>query len=331
MNLAYRGNGDLTSVSYAVTGGRSGGMALSYDRAGRLLSASGSGGFAQHTEDEISYDANGNLTALRRQRPGAIFDQLSYVYTGNRLRRVNDSGGSEGFVNGADGDNELRYDGAGNLVADDNRGLGVSYNALGLVRQTSQPQGQQGYVYDGSGTKRRLEWPGQSTLYEGAFEYNGGTGQLTRIGLEEGQLVRNANGSYVVHYYLRDHLGNVRAVVDEGGSLVQETEYYAFGYALSRSGEGVNMYGYNQKERQPLTGWLDYGARQYDPTLGRWSAVDPLSEVSRRFSPYVYGNNNPLRFIDPDGMMAQTAYESMKEEDEEKLKKKEDDQRTKRL
>ncbi len=91
------------------------------------------------------------------------------------------------------------------------------------------------------------------------------------------------------------------------GSFVEENHYYPFGMLIEDLSTDVSKgqkYKYNGKELQTDLNYNveDYGARHYDPVIARWMLVDPLAEKYRRWSPYNYAVDNPVRFIDPDGM-----------------------------
>ncbi|CAN5326153.1 hypothetical protein BH09BAC3_BH09BAC3_28490 [soil metagenome] len=93
-------------------------------------------------------------------------------------------------------------------------------------------------------------------------------------------------------------------------SVVQTDDYYPFGLAFNsyqRENSVANQYQYNGKELQDELnlGWMDYGARMYGPDLGRWTTGDPMSEEYHAFSLYSYCYNNPIRFIDPTGMIVE--------------------------
>lgn len=321
LGLNYQDNGNITSQSW-TTKSYSGGMNLSYDKANRLTGATGTGNFANYDESAIQYDANGNIINLTRKYNNTTIDQLSYQYHGNQLHRVDDNNNNEGqavkgFINNANADDEMRYDGNGNLTSDDNRNISsIDYNVLNLSRSLTRNSRTVQYTYDAAGTKLKSEAPDNvNTLYAGAFEYRADN-TLLRIGLEEGQLVKDGS-NYVAQYYLRDHLGNVRSVMDENGNVIQETEYYTFGLPIQRTGSDKNKYLYNGKEKQPETEWLDYGARMYDATIGRWIMVDPFAAINHDQSPFQYVLNNPMRYIDPFGLweVTSTGYSTKDKED----------------
>ena len=125
-------------------------------------------------------------------------------------------------------------------------------------------------------------------------------GQLSKILTDVGYITL-ANSTPTYHYYLQDHLGNNRVVIDEYGQVEQVNHYYAFGGLLGEStGGGAQSYKYNGKELDRMHGldWYDYGARHYDAVLGRWLCVDPLAEKYPNYSSHIYCMDNPIKSVD---------------------------------
>jgi RHS repeat-associated protein len=132
--------------------------------------------------------------------------------------------------------------------------------------------------------------------------------------IPEGRITNSGSNTSPVwdwEYDLKDHLGNVRVVISPKSTpgysnVLQETNYFPFGMRMSELStiNGTdNKYLYNGKELQTDFGldWYDYGARFYDPAIGRFTVIDNKAEKYNSISPYAYALNNPLKFIDPDG------------------------------
>ena len=108
----------------------------------------------------------------------------------------------------------------------------------------------------------------------------------------------------VMHFYVKDHLGSNRLVVDGNGNIEEVNHYYPFGALMGdRCGVSRNNYKYIGKELDTMYGWnmQDHEARWYDPVVGRWMVTDPLQEKYAGFSTYCYAINNPLNILDSNG------------------------------
>jgi RHS repeat-associated protein len=160
------------------------------------------------------------------------------------------------------------------------------------------------FVYDATGRKLRETSAAGTVNYVDGIQYKP-NGTIDFIQTGEGVARSNAGTSYSYEYNLADHLGNNRVTYYKNPSnnqveVLQRDNYYAFGLrkvALA----GNNKYLYNGKELQSELGLYDYGARFYDPVIGRWNVVDPKAELLEMSSPYVYSLNSPVNFIDKDG------------------------------
>ena len=324
---------------------------FTYDGLNRLTDAVHSAG--RYTEKVTAYDKNGNIRNLQRygQTVAATYgmiDNLTFTFDGNRLSRVDDSATASAYNNGfefkdaAKQANEHAYDANGNLTKDLNKGIiNISYNCLNLPSVVTFSDGSTiSYTYAANGTKLRTvhKIGGTATMtdYCGDVVYEKGVRKLL---LTEAGYVTLNDKKY--HYYLKDHQGNNRVVINQSGAVEETNHYYPFGGVFASS-NSVQPYKYNGKEFDAKKGLnlYDYGARMYDPALGRFHTNDRFAEKYYSMSPYQYGANNPVGNIDvngdsiiiapnPNGLMDQirltfgfdTKYQSTVKADLQQLKK----------
>ncbi|GAE86538.1 hypothetical protein GGR06_004203 [Bacteroides reticulotermitis] len=227
------------------------GYRFTYDRLSRLQDAiygegSGLTGNSNHFNEQVTgYDKMGNILGLLRygqtsQTGYGLIDNLNLVYNGNQLQSVNDNATNSVYGNGMefrDGANqvvEYEYDKNGNITKDLNKKIAdIQYNILNLPSQiTFEGRNSVKYLYDANGVKLRTEHnlngDTQITDYCGNAVYENGALKML---LNEADYVSLLNEFF--HFYLRDHLGNVRVVADKAGHTKEVNDYYPFVAAIA--------------------------------------------------------------------------------------------------
>ena len=108
-------------------------------------------------------------------------------------------------------------------------------------------------------------------------------------------------------YYIHDHLGNTRVVLDEEGDIKEYYDYYPYGMTQRENITGVEKVKYKftgkELDEEGELDWYYFGARYYDPSVGRFLSSDPLADLRPSLTPYHYCVNNPLIYIDPFGLI----------------------------
>ena len=314
-------NGSISSMTWKA-GNESTirGYKFTYDGLSRLMNATygETAGINTNTnrfsENVTAYDKNGNIKTLQRYGQTAasgygLIDNLTFTLGGNLLNRVDDAaaasayGGGFEFKDGVKQANEYTYDSNGNLTKDLNKGIStITYNVLNLPNMVTFSDGSTiAYTYGADGTKlKTVHKTGSTTTttdYCGNVVYEN---DVQKLLLTDEGYVTLSDGKY--HYYLKDHQGNNRVVINQSGTVEEANHYYPFGGVFASSGN-VQPYKYNGKEYDSKKGlnWYDYGARHYDAVLGRFTTNDRFAEKYYSMSPYQYGANSPVGNIDVNG------------------------------
>jgi RHS repeat-associated protein len=216
------------------------------------------------------------------------------------------------FIKGRDYDRICRYDHASGsfieLSSEDYLEPGqacfIHILSVSLVWQVC-PKGEvTEFVYDSEGNRVKKIVNGLTTVYiDNLYEVTGSlkTKHIFLGGQRVCSVTQNSSSRQILYYHT-DHLGSTNAITSTGGKVVQSSQNTPYG-SFSSNPTVRNPYLFTGKELDS-TGLYYYGARYYDPVVGRFITADNF--ISKPYNPqylnrYAYCMNNPLRYIDPTG------------------------------
>jgi len=330
--FAYNTNGNRTGTTYpnGVT------LAQRYDDSGRTIGISGSkSGVTGLPNSSYTYAIPGPQPGLPATDTGHVLNSQNNLTGVVTTYNYDNANRLTGAVNSTQ-NNQYTYDGAGNRLTATLNGTstftspvynaaneltGVNGTTLGYDangNETGRSAGLTGFTYNPANQTTSITPQGVSAVpltYAGQTQDSrntkGGTSYANSLlgvlsettGGTTTYYVRDNGGRLVgerigtnSYYYLFDGLGSVVALTDSTGAAVDTYSYDPYGNVTSSTGSVANPWQYTGGYRDSETGLVKLGQRYYDPTLGRWTQLDPLGDG------YVYTSDNPINFIDPSGL-----------------------------
>jgi len=221
----------------------------------------------------------------------------------NMLTSATKNGGTTTFA----------YDVSGNLASKTGGWTYEWTNENLLSRALVGGVQQQAYVYDALGRRVRAYGADESTWTisilsgQDVIHEKTDSGAVTKYVHANGMRIARIAPSGAVEYYLGDHLGSTRKVLDASRNTVFSTSYEPFGKPVASSGS--EAYKYTSEKHDDPTGLVYLRARQYDPDVGRFVSADPVLGslgMPQTLNRYPYVVNNPLKYTDPTGEIAPT-------------------------
>jgi RHS repeat-associated protein len=258
------------------------------------------------------YDANGNRTRVV-DSSGAV---IGHYDDQDRLTQycAEDASGNPapgqglpcfGYIFGASGDLQSKIDLASGEAT------GFVYDQMGTLRTVNFSDGRMiEYEIDAAGRRVGKYVDG---MKQWGLLYQGGLAPIAQLDPDNNVVsvfvygTRRNVPDYMVrqgtiYRFVVDHVGSVLMVVNTAtGEVVEQAAYDEFGQVVADSNPGFQPFGFAGGVYDPDTGLVLFGARDYDPVTGRWTAKDPILFGGRQANLYLYSFGDPINFVDPTG------------------------------
>lgn len=288
-------------------------------------------------KDRSSYDANGNVTAIADETPGAVNSRSMTLYDGlDRLRQASGPWGAGSFsydaldnlTGSTVGGRSLTHHidpGTNRLTGvSGSQSLGIGYDANGNValrgtqafvfdvgNRMRSATGKASYAYDGHGRRNLMWFTGGGYMHQAytrdgklRFAWRSSQGGRRHVYLGDRLIAETTEGGFTTYVHT-DGLGSPVAKTNSAKAVVERTRYEPYGATVVMAGStNPTTIGFTGHVNDPDTGLVYMQQRYYDPIAGRFLSVDPVatnSNTARSFNRYAYANNNPFAFVDPDG------------------------------